>query len=113
MAKEIGQTIGTMHTAGIIHGDLTTSNILIDSRKEVPELILIDFGLSHFDNSAEDKGVDLYVLERALKSTYSNIPWFFELMLDSYKISNVKDGNEVLRKLDEIRLRGRKRTMVG
>lgn len=110
-----------MHEAGIIHGDLTTSNILIDdspspsdgSPIEAPRLALIDFGLSHVDDSAEDKGVDLYVLERALTSTFSNIPWFFDMILTSYKSTYANGGDEVYRKLEEIRLRGRKRTMVG
>lgn len=107
-----------MHIAGIIHGDLTTSNILIQSDSEghkiyQSRLALIDFGLSHVDNSAEDKGVDLYVLERALNSTFSNIPWFFETILLSYRNLYKNGGEEVYKKLEDIRLRGRKRTMVG
>jgi TP53 regulating kinase-like protein len=115
LAHEVGLTVGKMHDAGIIHGDLTTSNILINlsASDGKPVLSLIDFGLSHVDNSPEDKGVDLYVLERALTSTHSNIPWFFEIVLEAYKTTNLRDGKEVGVKLDEIRLRGRKRTMVG
>lgn len=121
LAEDIGITVGKMHMAGIIHGDLTTSNILIESNCDVsngnaeynPKLALIDFGLSHLDNSPEDKGVDLYVLERALNSTFSSIPWFFELILSSYRSVYENGGEEVYRKLEEIRLRGRKRTMVG
>jgi len=120
LASEIGSIVGKMHAEGIIHGDLTTSNILIENENQssnannlLPEVSLIDFGLSHVNSTAEDKGVDLYVLERALLSTHSSIPWFFEFVLDSYKLSNRKDGQDVLRKLDEIRLRGRKREMIG
>ena len=102
-----------MHEAGIIHGDLTTSNILVRFHGDDPQLVLIDFGLSHVDNSSEDKGVDLYVLERALTSTHSNIPWFFDILLEAYKARNLQSGTEVGTKLDEIRLRGRKRTMIG
>ncbi|ODN02841.1 TP53-regulating kinase [Orchesella cincta] len=118
LGEEVGITVGKMHAAGIIHGDLTTSNILIDSTNvgndgSKPRLALIDFGLSHVDNSPEDKGVDLYVLERALTSTFSNIPWFFDIILASYKGTYSTGGEEVFKKLEEIRLRGRKRTMVG
>jgi len=110
--------VGKMHSAGVIHGDLTTSNILVENAVQTndsnkPRLALIDFGLSHVDNSPEDKGVDLYVLERALTSTFSNIPWFFEIILASYRSAYKNGGEEVYRKLEEIRLRGRKRTMVG
>jgi len=115
LAQEIGFTVGKMHEASIIHGDLTTSNILVSNKPsdDKPELALIDFGLSHVDNSAEDKGVDLYVLERALTSTHSSIPWFFDIVLEAYKSANGRDGQEVGVKLDEIRLRGRKRDMIG
>ncbi|CAL8096806.1 unnamed protein product [Orchesella dallaii] len=118
LAEEVGITVGKMHLAGIIHGDLTTSNILIDTtnvenESTKPKLALIDFGLSHVDNSAEDKGVDLYVLERALTSTFSNIPWFFDIVLTSYRGTYTSGGEEVFKKLEEIRLRGRKRTMIG
>jgi len=111
LGHEIGVTVGKLHAADIIHGDLTTSNILV--KKGTQDLVLIDFGLSHMDDTTEDKGVDLYVLERALASTHSSIPWIFDDVLEGYKRANIKDGVQVLRKLDEVRLRGRKRTMVG
>jgi len=115
LAQETGATIGKMHAGDVIHGDLTTSNILVglNSDAESAEITLIDFGLSSVDHMAEDKGVDLYVLERALLSTHSSIPWFFENVLESYKVNNTKDAVDVLKKLEEIRLRGRKRTMIG
>lgn len=120
LAQQMGVTVAKMHSAGIIHGDLTTSNILVKqketnnlSSKTTFLLYLIDFGLSHIDTSAEDKGVDLYVLERALTSTFSSIPWFFEELLTTYKTNYIEGGQEVFIKLEEIRLRGRKRTMVG
>lgn len=117
LAVEMGVTLGKMHSAGIIHGDLTTSNILVhissSENDEKPSLCLIDFGLSHVENSPEDKAVDLYVLERALTATFSNIPWFFDKLIESYRNEYLKGGQEVYDKLEEVRLRGRKRTMVG
>jgi len=114
LASEVGVACGKMHAAGIIHGDLTTSNILIDtSKSDKLTLCLIDFGLSHVENSAEDKAVDLYVLERALTATFSNIPWFFDILLGAYRKAYSNGGEEVYDKLEEVRLRGRKRTMVG
>ena len=67
-AKEIGIVIGKMHDADIVHGDLTTSNIMI--REVDSKAILIDFGLSTVSTVLEDKAVDLYVLERAFISTH-------------------------------------------
>ena len=65
----IGRSIGQMHAIDVIHGDLTTSNMLLRSSSP-PSIVLIDFGLSYVSNLVEDKAVDLYVLERALASTH-------------------------------------------
>lgn len=69
--NKIGSVVAQLHDAGIIHGDLTTSNILIRSSSGQP--VVIDFGLSFISHTAEDKAVDLYVLERAFGSTHPEI----------------------------------------
>jgi TP53 regulating kinase-like protein len=114
VAQEIGKVLGKLHANNIIHGDLTSSNILlVKDGKDTPTVVLIDFGLSHTESSVEDKGVDLYVLERALISTHANVDQLFPTMLSAYVKENKKESREVLKKLDEVRARGRKRTMVG
>ncbi|XP_013380275.1 TP53-regulating kinase-like [Lingula anatina] len=113
LMQKVGSTLATMHEKNIIHGDLTTSNMLLRNPPEELNLILIDFGLGYIENLAEDKGVDLYVLERAFLSTHPNTEALFELLLQSYAKDYGKGAVEVLRKLDEVRQRGRKRTMVG
>jgi len=126
LAIAIGRVVGTMHRSHIIHGDLTTSNLLLVGKPEDCCIAVIDFGLASIEETAEDKGVDLYVLQRALLSTHPSTEPLFEAILHSYKETytcvsgNAGRGNrggatadEVLRKLDEIRLRGRKRAMVG
>ncbi|XP_056693573.1 uncharacterized protein [Spinacia oleracea] len=70
IATQIGDSIAKLHDGGLIHGDLTTSNMLI--RKDTNQLVLIDFGLSFTSTLPEDKAVDLYVLERALISMHSS-----------------------------------------
>lgn len=118
LTNKIGTVIGLMHGNNIIHGDLTTSNILLEPKNNDKsfddyELVMIDFGLSNYGQSAEHKGVDLYVLERALLSTHSAIPTLFPQILDTYKKANDKNCAEVIAKFEEIRARGRKRTMIG
>ncbi|XP_005093290.1 EKC/KEOPS complex subunit TP53RK [Aplysia californica] len=115
LAVKIGQTLSKMHENNIIHGDLTTSNMLLKGEPSDVKLLLIDFGLSSFEASAEDKGVDLYVLERAFLSSHPNTQQLFDCILKSYREStkNKKSCAEIISKLDEVRLRGRKRTMVG
>ncbi|VDM18553.1 unnamed protein product [Hydatigera taeniaeformis] len=76
MAERLGQLLAKMHANCIIHGDLTTANILgkPEDKFENYHLYLIDFGLSSINHRAasnlhdEEIAVDLYVLERALIS---------------------------------------------
>lgn len=63
----LGQTLAQMHNGSIFHGDLTTSNMLLDKNNQV---VLIDFGLAVSQCSIEDKAVDLYVLERSFISSH-------------------------------------------
>ncbi|CAH0717615.1 unnamed protein product, partial [Brenthis ino] len=125
-AEKIGQTLRKLHNNNIIHGDLTTSNMLLveinpsgiadDKRwlnNENVDIVMIDFGLSCIDSSAEDKGVDLYVLERALISTHNDYPELFEKIFKAYKSYSKNNINEIINKYEDVRARGRKRTMVG
>ncbi|KAG5652109.1 hypothetical protein H0H81_006283 [Sphagnurus paluster] len=117
----IGIQIAKMHSADIIHGDLTTSNMMLrhpsswmssDSGIST-ELVLIDFGLSYISSLVEDKAVDLYVLERAFSSTHPDSEPLFASVLNAYAKQLGKDWPPISRRLDDVRLRGRKRSMVG
>ncbi|OCT55546.1 hypothetical protein XELAEV_18001108mg, partial [Xenopus laevis] len=112
LAGKIGQVLGRMHDEDVVHGDLTTSNMLLRPPSDDLNLVLIDFGLSFISALPEDKGVDLYVLEKAFLSTHPNTEETFRLLLQSYSSTSKKSG-PVIKKLDEVRLRGRKRSMVG
>lgn len=114
LAERMGQILAKMHDEDVIHGDLTTSNMLLrpGGEKAESDLVLIDFGLSYTSALPEDKGVDLYVLEKAFLSTHPNTEEVFEKLLRSYAASS-KRSSAVISKLDEVRLRGRKRSMVG
>ncbi|XP_037106819.1 EKC/KEOPS complex subunit TP53RK [Syngnathus acus] len=114
LAKRMGHILAKMHDQDVIHGDLTTSNVLLSCPPENgrSDLVLIDFGLSYISTLPEDKGVDLYVLEKAFLSTHPNTEALFETLLQSYTASS-KKSQAVIKKLDEVRLRGRKRSMVG
>jgi TP53 regulating kinase and related kinases len=108
--KQIGAALGKMHDGGLIHGDLTTSNIFL--RSSDAKVVFLDFGLSYFSNLPEDKAVDLYVLERALASTHADKPDLFIVILETYR-SLSSQFSATFNRLAEVRLRGRKRTMVG
>lgn len=75
LTSAVGKGIGMMHDCDVIHGDLTTSNIMV--RQPPPgeaygSAVFIDFGLGAMKATPEDKAVDLYVLERAFISTHPN-----------------------------------------
>ncbi|NWR59246.1 PRPK protein, partial [Bucorvus abyssinicus] len=112
LAEKIGELLARMHDEDLIHGDLTTCNILLRPPTEKLDLVLIDFGLSFISGLPEDKGVDLYVLEKAFLSTHPDTEHMFKALLQTYAATSKKSG-PVIKRLDEVRLRGRKRSMVG
>ncbi|EJW73941.1 hypothetical protein WUBG_15148, partial [Wuchereria bancrofti] len=63
--------------------------------------------------TVESKGVDLYVLERAILSTHSEAKFFFDSIMKGYELFNRKQYDSVSKKLEEIERRGRKREMLG
>jgi len=100
---EIGKTIGKLHSAGIVHGDLTTSNMILKDEK----MYFIDFSLGEFSKRIEDQGVDLNLLLEALKSTHFKILKIcWDNILKGYKQEYIR-AEEVLMKIDEIEKRGR------
>eukprot|EP00696_Hemimastix_kukwesjijk_P018380 gnl/Hemi2/7245_TR2467_c0_g1_i1.p1 gnl/Hemi2/7245_TR2467_c0_g1~~gnl/Hemi2/7245_TR2467_c0_g1_i1.p1 ORF type:complete len:228 (-),score=63.77 gnl/Hemi2/7245_TR2467_c0_g1_i1:342-1025(-) len=105
----IGQMIARLHDHDIIHGDLTTSNIMI---KPDGTLVAIDFGLSYTSTMMEDKAVDLYVLERALLSTHPNSENLFEEIVRGYE-SVSANCKATVKKLVQVRARGRKKLALG
>ncbi|XP_010932792.1 uncharacterized protein [Elaeis guineensis] len=110
IAMQIGNAIGKLHDGGLVHGDLTTSNMII--KEGTNQLVLIDFGLSFTSTLPEDKAVDLYVLERALLSMHSSCGNVMDKILAAYRKSS-KQWSSTMNKLAQVRQRGRKRTMVG
>lgn len=98
ICKKIGSNISLLHKAGMIHGDLTTSNMVYYNN----EVYFIDFGLGFFSNKTEDRAVDLLLLEKALESKHYRISKeCFDVILREY------DNKEVIKKLSEIKKRGR------
>ena len=177
VAYTIGTLVAKMHSVGVIHGDLTTSNIMIgnppsrsegdgqisnnsdeqnngvsdgkESNNWKPQLLLIDFGLATStnnstsnnlhkqQNNAEEKAVDLYVLERAFLSTHPESEMLVEEVWKGYcsyyeekkldcdhhpfddhgavvaSSADANIANAVMNRLEQVRMRGRKRECFG
>ena len=102
IASEMGKSIAELHKNNIIHGDLTTSNMLWNNK-----LVLIDFGLSFISLKAEDKAVDLHVMEESLQGTHSKMyQSIYPKIITAYK-KHYKGASEVLQRLETVRKRGR------
>jgi TP53 regulating kinase-like protein len=106
LSKLIGNMIGRLHNNGIIHGDLTTSNMILTQYGTV---IFIDFGLSERSIELEPKGVDLHLMKRTLLSThYRHAKECFKALMDGYEeIVGIDEKKKVASKIREIEKRGR------
>jgi TP53 regulating kinase-like protein len=103
--RELGRLVATMHQGNLVHGDLTISNVISNDGK----LFLIDFGLGDLSNELEDRGVDLLLLNRAMKSTHVRFhEQIFAAFLKGYQtIVGKKLYIATLEKMREIERRGR------
>jgi len=104
--KHVGSLIGRLHSGGIVHGDLTTSNMIL---RDGAKLFFIDFGLSDYSRELEARGVDLLLMSRAFKSThYALYSRAFAAVIDGYRdIVGRGDTELTLRKMHEVETRGR------
>jgi len=106
LCRHMGEMIGRLHNHGIIHGDLTTSNMILTSGGKV---FFVDFGLGEHSAELEARGVDLHLMKRALQSThYRYADECFEAVLQGYSGTVGGEGAKtVLEKIREIERRGR------
>jgi len=132
ICQEIGREVAKIHDENIIHGDLTTSNIIlvenssVSKNKKTPnklnktmsqdsgdltnskskfKLFFIDFGLSFYSSRIEDKAVDLHLLKQALESRhFQNWQKLFQAVLESY---NPKEKEKILKQFEKVEVRGR------
>lgn len=102
VCKLIGESTAKLHDADIIHGDLTTSNMILKDNK----IYFIDFGLGFVSHKFEDEAVDLHLLKQALEAKhFKNWEILFREVLKTY--SKSKDSKFVLERLNKVEKRGR------
>jgi TP53 regulating kinase-like protein len=66
---EFGQDVAKLHLFGIMHGDLTTANVVRSDGR----LVFIDFGLSVRTTRLEDHAVDLRLIKETLVGAHPEV----------------------------------------
>jgi len=107
--KLLGEQTALLHKNNIIHGDLTTSNVILVAKdsgmKNQNQVFLIDFGLSFISTKIEDKAVDLHLIKQALEAKhFQNHEALIKSFLEGYKF---EDSKKVLERLKIVEKRGR------
>jgi TP53 regulating kinase-like protein len=103
--KQFGSLIAKLHHGNLVHGDPTTSNVIIDNKSR---LWMVDFGLSELNADTEMKGVDLHLIRRAIETTHWNHQdEMLQSTIEGYTeiLGNLAEPN--LSRMEEIRTRGR------
>lgn len=127
--EQVGEETAKLHNADIIHGDLTTSNmILVENNENASKnnqnkpikqsqkksininsefkVYIIDFGLGFISKRAEDKAVDLHLIKQALEAKhFREHEKLFASFLKGYK--KEKEASKILEQLKQVELRGR------
>jgi Kae1-associated kinase Bud32 len=102
--QRVGEEVAKMHAAGVVHGDLTTSNMLVKDE----DIFIIDFGLSSFSKKEEDRATDVFLLKNALKSRhYKERTEAFEIFMSAYAKRMGKEFKGIQSHLKDIERRRR------
>ncbi len=103
ICTDIGEDIARLHAYDLVHGDLTTSNILIHNGR----LTFIDFGLGSNSKKIEDKAVDLLVFKKTFEATHADLmPAGWEKIIAGYS-AKAKDAEAIVKQIEKIEKRAR------
>ena len=103
-AEYLGDFAAKMHSLGIYHGDFTLANVILSKKG----LVVIDFGLAGYSDDIEEYAIDLHLMLRSVHAMRpSVVDAFSKHMTDSYMRNYKGNGVEVLKRVAEIRTRGR------
>ena len=102
ICRQIGENVAKLHEQNIIHGDLTTSNMILKN----DEIYFIDFGLGFVSHKFEDKAVDLHLLKQALEAKhFKNWEILWKEIEKSY--SKYENSKIIFERLKSVEKRGR------
>jgi len=103
VAREMGRVVGRLHRAGIVHGDLTTSNMLWRDGR----IVMIDFSLGGRDRGREARGVDLHLLREGMVSAHARASAYYREVVRGYREVMGPEADSVIATVKEIESRGR------
>lgn len=104
--SKLGEMIADLHNSGIVHGDLTTSNVFVDNKDDV---WLIDFGLGYNTKNIEDFAVDNLVMKHILESSHILVyEKAFQAFMDGYASKKI-DVKKIIKRMNVVELRVRYR----
>ncbi|HXW37753.1 MAG TPA: Kae1-associated kinase Bud32 [Nitrososphaerales archaeon] len=103
--EELGRGVARLHAAGLVHGDLTTANVITDARR----LVLVDFGLANLTSKLEDRAVDLRLLKETVTGAHPDMSVIaFDSFMDGYgQVLGKVESLTALKQLRRIERRGR------
>ncbi len=105
LCKKLGEEVAKLHQKNLIHGDLTTSNLIFKEKEN--KIYFIDFGLGFHSKKTEDKAVDLHLLRQALEAKhFQHWKELFKEIIKGYS-KNHEDAKEILKRLKRVESRGR------
>lgn len=102
ICQDIGRMVARLHANGMTHGDLTTSNMILQDGR----VWFIDLSLGVKAASLEEMGVDLHLLREAFQSAHSDMMYAYDIIAETYA-REFQGGREVLAKVKDIEERGR------
>lgn len=102
---KLGGSVAKLHGAGMMHGDLTTANVIIREGG----LVFIDFGLSVHSTRVEDFAVDMRLIKETITGAHAPVADVaIAALFDGYQeVVGEKEAKAVRRQLREIERRGR------
>jgi len=102
---EFGEAAAKLHRSGIMHGDLTTANVV----RRAGRLVFIDFGLSVRTERLEDHAVDLRLIKETLVGAHADVSAeALDSLYGGYaSVVGPSRSRAVLKQLQNIERRGR------
>jgi TP53 regulating kinase-like protein len=103
--RDFGRDVAKLHMAGLMHGDLTTANVV----RSDGHTVFIDFGLAMRTSRLEDHAVDMRLIKETLAGAHPQIAQSsLNAILEGYSsvVGPARSG-AVQRQLRNIERRGR------